>query len=166
MNLKQIHCISETTCSIIPIEPRKIIKKSINRIPFQIILGIILAGSLYWWMAMGVEGITGIKIAWYKNVLLLTFLGTLLIILIGNILYQFLYFRYYFYDLTSEVVIRKGVVSRTQISIRYEKIQNIFVDQDFWDRIFKLYDVHIATADPQSSWVAHIEEFLKKMQKN
>ena len=51
----------------------------------------------------------------------------------------------------------KGVVSRKRISIRYEKIQNIFIDQDFLDRIFKLYDVHIATADYQSAWTAHID---------
>jgi membrane protein YdbS with pleckstrin-like domain len=56
----------------------------------------------------------------------------------------------------------KGVISRNRISIRYEKIQNIFVDQDFLDRIFKLYDVHIATADVQSATVAHIDGVSKE----
>ena len=164
MKLKQIHCTPETTCFSIPLEPRKIIKKSIN----QSALGLILMIAIGW--AIGkISGFIaeGTGIDWYnviiQNALFLVYFGILLIFFLLNIFFQILYFRYYFYDLTpEEVVIMKGVVSRNRISIHYEKIQNIFIDQDFLDRIFKLYDVHLATADSQSATVAHIDGVSKE----
>lgn len=106
--------------------------------------------------------IKGAGINWYdiitQNALFLAYFSILLFFFLVNIFFQILYFRYYFYDLTpEEIIIMKGVVSRKRISVRYEKIQNIFIDQDFLDRIFRLYDIHIATADSQSAMAAHID---------
>lgn len=84
-------------------------------------------------------------------------------IVLGKPIYEIFYFRNYFYDLTDKhIVIRKGVVSRNEATISYDRIQNVFIDQDFWDRIFQLYDVHIATADFQSAVIAHIDGVSKE----
>lgn len=44
-----------------------------------------------------------------------------------------------------------------EISIPYERVQDVYVDQDLWDRIFHLYDVHLSTATWTSGMEAHID---------
>ena len=101
----------------------------------------------------------GIPPAILKLLFYLTVFGIFFIAPIREILY----FRYYFYDLTDKhIIIKKGIVSRNEATISYDRIQNILVDQDFWDRIFKLYDVHIATADYQSAKIAHLDGVSKE----
>lgn len=72
--------------------------------------------------------------------------------------YQKWYFRVYFYDLTdSFVIIRKRVFTPREITIPYERIQDVYVDQDLLDRIFGLYDVHLSSATISSGMEAHID---------
>lgn len=153
MKMKQIYCFSRTTCFVIPLESRKIIKKSLANGMLVFYLIFIVLGIL--WLAQGVgRSIPGLPIfAIFLGIFIVIFL-----LFIVGVIYQIFYFRYYFYDLTpEEIIIMKGVIARNKISIRYEKVQNIFIDQDFLDRIFRLYDVHVATADSQSAMVAHID---------
>jgi len=80
------------------------------------------------------------------------------IMTIYSIIREVCYFRNYFYDLKDdEIIIRKGFISRVEISLAYNKIQNIYVDQDVFDRIFGLYDVHLETAGLFSGRMAHID---------
>ena len=152
MKIKQIYCFSQTTCFTIPLEPRKIIKKSL--MDRMIILYVLFIAVGISWLVQSTGGIPGLPI---YDIFLGIFIVIFLLFIVG-VIYQIFYFRYYFYDLTpEEIIIMKGVVARNKISIRYEKVQNIFIDQDFLDRIFRLYDVHVATADPQSAMVAHID---------
>lgn len=73
-------------------------------------------------------------------------------------LYQRWYFSVYFYDLTPDyVVIRKGPVTPHEITLPYERIQDVYVDQDVFDRILGLYDVHLSTATMTSGMEAHID---------
>lgn len=72
--------------------------------------------------------------------------------------YQRWYFAVYFYDLTdSFIIIKKGVVTPREISIPYERVQDVYVDQDIFDRIFSLYDVHLSSATVSSGYEAHID---------
>jgi len=87
-----------------------------------------------------------------------------LICLICAYVYQLLYFQSYFYDLGDDLImIRKGVVSTREITLAYERIQDINVDQDFLDRIFGLYDVHFTTATMSSEKEAHIDGVEKEV---
>lgn len=157
--MKQIYCIEGTSCSQYPLSPRKIIKKSIGSI-----LGVIVIGFFVGITAAGViqELRIGQELSNSDLSLLLNtglfWPGILLLYLMGNVIYQVFYFRYYFYNITADsLIIKKGVISRGEIVINYEKIQNVFVDQDFWDRLLSIYDVHVATADSQSILMAHID---------
>lgn len=44
----------------------------------------------------------------------------------------------------------------------YEKLQDVYVDQDVFDRIFRLYDVHVSTATFMSGFEAHIDGVNKE----
>jgi membrane protein YdbS with pleckstrin-like domain len=77
--------------------------------------------------------------------------------------YERWYFETYFYDLTPEFVqIKKGVITSREITVPYERIQDVYVDQDICDRIFGLYDVHISSATFASGALAHIDGVEKQ----
>lgn len=68
------------------------------------------------------------------------------------------YIKTYFYEgEPNYLTIRKGVFTSTEIHVPYLKIQDVYVDQDFLDRLMGLYDVHIASATVSSGIEAHID---------
>jgi putative membrane protein len=72
--------------------------------------------------------------------------------------YQRWYIATYHYDLTDQfLIIKKGVIASTEISIPYSKINDVFVEQDILDRILGLYDVHVSSATNISGQTAHID---------
>lgn len=90
----------------------------------------------------------------------LIILGLIIFILIIIIeyIYQIWYFETYFYDLTDNfVIIRKGVFGKKEITTGYNRIQDVYMDQDILDRIFGLFDVHLSTATITSGMEAHID---------
>lgn len=90
----------------------------------------------------------------YFAIYILFFAGLIFFIVI----YEWLYIWMYFYDIGPDFLrIRKGVVIRQEISVPYNRIQDVNIDQDFLDRLFILYDVHIATAAQASEEEAHID---------
>ena len=64
---------------------------------------------------------------------------------------------YYYSDDDGFITIRKGVFTPTEIHVQYNRIQDVYVDQDLFDRIFGICDVHIATATILSGMEAHID---------
>lgn len=72
--------------------------------------------------------------------------------------YQTVYFKTYFYNITDKLlVIRKGVLAPREITVPFDRIQDIYLDQDVVDNMFNLYDVHISTATAESTARAHID---------
>ena len=72
--------------------------------------------------------------------------------------YQVWYFQVYFYDLTDDfIIIRKRVFTPREITIPYERVQDVYIDQDLLDRIMGLYDVHLSSATVSSGIEAHID---------
>ena len=57
----------------------------------------------------------------------------------------------------NNIIIRIGVFAKKEITLPFEKITDVYVDQDLLDVIFGLYDVHISTPTFQSSQYAHID---------
>jgi len=139
-----------------PLSNKKPIKKTIAYlIPF---LGVV-AGLLF------MNGILAAQLAipfgsafgWISKEWVFLF-SFFLVYLICSYVYQVLYFQSYFYDLGDDlIIIRKGVMSTREITLAYERIQDINVDQDFLDRLFGLYDVHFTTATMSSEKEARID---------
>jgi|ERR1035437_1912937 putative membrane protein len=65
--------------------------------------------------------------------------------------------RYYYSGEDKYITIKKGVFAPAEIHVQYQKIQDVYVDQDVLDRILGLYDVHIASATAASAIEAHID---------
>lgn len=77
--------------------------------------------------------------------------------------YEFLYYKTYFYDIDDKnVIIRKGVVARTEVTLPFSKITDVFVDQDVLDVFFGLCDLHISTPTVESGAFAHIDGLDRK----
>jgi len=75
-----------------------------------------------------------------------------------NILYQYMYYKTYYFNIKDDVlVIRKGIFTPDEISIPYNRIQDIYVDRDLFDVILGLYDLHVSSATLESSRDAHID---------
>lgn len=73
-------------------------------------------------------------------------------------LYVSIYIKQYYYDASERfLTIQKGVFAPTEIHVPYQKIQDVYVDQDVLDRLMGLYDVHIASATVTSGIEAHID---------
>ena len=87
----------------------------------------------------------------------------LFLVVLLTYFYQRWYFMVYFYDFTSDFIqIKKGPITPREITIPYERIQDVYVDQDLLDRIFGLYDVHLSSATISSGMEAHIDGVEKQ----
>lgn len=135
-----------------PLSPRKIVKKSISSIfGWAVILGFIYFGVYF-------LGLSNPVLVPYILIMGSWILGISVIIAVLTFLYQFWYYKTYFYDLTdSFVVIKKNPITPQEISIPYGRIQDVYVDQDILDRVFGLYDVHLSSATIASGYIAHID---------
>ena len=138
------------TCKQIPLHPNKIIKKTIATVLGTVIT---LGVMLFIFAAMIVSFAQSLCLVISGGLILL-----LAVIVGGAYWYQREYYRTYYYDLKKDMlVIRKGVFAPREITIPYERVQNVFVDQDILDTVFKLYDVHLETAAIGSGINAHID---------
>lgn len=140
-----------------PLSPKKFIKKMmgecITGLIFSIILGLFPA-----FIAMAFSDSLTVGAQEFVSVLALS---ALIIFIIRTALYAWywrVYINRYFYDIGEAfVTIKKGVFMPTEIHVQYQKIQDVYVDQDLWDRILGIYDVHIASATVSSGIEAHID---------
>ncbi|MEM3400197.1 MAG: PH domain-containing protein [Candidatus Micrarchaeia archaeon] len=83
-------------------------------------------------------------------------LGAMLFVL--TLLYEFEYFRRYYYEDNGDVlIIKKGVFGSQELIIPYSKIQSVYIDRDFLDVAFGLWDMYISTVTSRSNLYAHID---------
>ncbi|HEX9502720.1 MAG TPA: PH domain-containing protein [Patescibacteria group bacterium] len=152
-----------------PLSPKKFWKKFFQKILTYVILDIILfvvsflaflAPQDKWaFFSLGIVILAGLTLLF------------LLFIILPYSLYLRVYILRYYYDCSDNfITIKKGVFQPVEIHVQYQKIQDVYVDQDILDRIFGLYDVHIASATSGSAIASHIDgvdkiaaEGLKKM---
>ncbi|MFA5106209.1 MAG: PH domain-containing protein [Candidatus Micrarchaeia archaeon] len=86
-------------------------------------------------------------------ILFLYFLSAIIVYL-----YEQVYMKKYFYDENGEsLVIRKGVFGWAEIIVPFKNIQTIYIDQDWYDSFFGLWDVWITTVTDESGPMAHID---------
>jgi membrane protein YdbS with pleckstrin-like domain len=135
-----------------PLSKKKPLKKTMPHIIASVVLLII---------ALIVVPILAHLLSWSAGLVTLIFVCLLFLLILSPILmyiYQVWYFQVYFYDLTDDfIIIRKRVITPREITIPYERVQDVYVDQDLFDRIFGLYDVHLSSATISSGMEAHID---------
>jgi len=128
-----------------PLSKKKIIKKTFVSSFILIIL------LLFVWLGLIVADIS-------SGLISMGILGLMALIIFFNYFYEKWYFAVYYYELGSDfITIKKGPVTPTEITIPYERIQDVYVDQDIMDRIMGLYDVHLSSATVSSGMEAHID---------
>jgi membrane protein YdbS with pleckstrin-like domain len=137
-----------TTVEQYPLERRKIAKKLVvSMIGWTIFFGILL----------GISAGIASSLPWVWKIFY-SLIGLYLLIFIIDIWYQTEYYKRYFYDIGADFLkIRKGVITPHQTMLPYEKLQDVYMDQDIFDRIFNLWDVHVSTATAMSGYAAHID---------
>jgi putative membrane protein len=90
-------------------------------------------------------------------------IGFFVLFLVFKYIYEVFYLKYYFYDLVGKnIIIKKGVFSRNEITLPINRLQDVYVDQDILDRIFGLYDVHVSSATIISGNLSHIDGLNKE----
>lgn len=116
------------------------------------------------WLVVLLAVIAGISYSLLNGVVpfsiipLLIIVAIYLVFFIPYSIYILAYINRYYYDLGADfITIKKGVLAPSEIHVQYYKIQDVYVDQDVLDRIFGIYDVHIASATATSSIEAHID---------
>jgi membrane protein YdbS with pleckstrin-like domain len=135
-----------TTVQEYPLEKRKITKKLTVAMLFWMLLFI----PMYLIAAFVVDEYWG-----FAKYLVLALFGLVFII---EYWYQNAYYNSYFYDVEKDFLnIRKGVIMPRQTMLPWEKLQDVYMDQDIFDRIFDLWDVHVSTATEVSGYHAHID---------
>lgn len=137
-----------------PLSIKKVLKKTVaGTLIFAIVL-LVIWGVLVFALSSG----AGSKAIGYLGIATVGIFGLMFLILLVVYLYQRWYYAVYFYDLTPDyIVIKKGPITPREITIPYERIQDVYVDQDLLDRIFGLYDVHLSSATISSGMEAHID---------
>lgn len=141
-----------------PLSPKKIIKKTIGSMIVWFISLIIIYIFLIVFIMSSRSSVPIIASISSLMPVTIIILGLFFLIFFATYIYQRWYFKVYFYDLTeSFIIIKKGVITPIEITIPYERVQDIYVDQDIFDRIFGLYDVHLSSATISSGIEAHID---------
>ena len=144
-----------------PLESRKPLKKTIAGIfrYFLIIIfiGIIVFINLY-------ERYKGnFDLQMISSWIFYAFIGIFILLIVLKYTYEVFYMKYYFYDLVGKnLMIKKGVFSRNEITLPINRLQDVYVDQDILDRIFGLYDVHVSSATIISGNLSHIDGLNKE----
>jgi uncharacterized membrane protein YdbT with pleckstrin-like domain len=77
-------------------------------------------------------------------------------------LYQYLYWKTYFYDIDDKnLYIRKGVLVRREAILPFSRITDVYLDQDLADLLLGIYDLHVSTPTVESGKFAHIDGLSK-----
>src|SRR3989338_10057975 len=140
-----------------PLSTKKVLKKTVTGTLVWVILLLIIYGVSAIFLISLAEAIGN-----YFGIVTFGILGTLFLIVVLTYLYQLWYYNVYFYDLTDKyIIIKKGPITPHEITIPYERVQDVYVDQDLWDRILGIYDVHLSSATATSGMEAHIDGVRK-----
>lgn len=128
----------------------------IQKVPIIIGLSVIFTTPVVMILSVVYErSLNGTEISFISLAAFLFFVG---IMLIAYALYVQAYINRYYYDSNdSFITIKKGVFAPTEIHVQYQKIQDVYVDQDILDRLLGIFDVHIASATYSSGIEAHID---------
>ncbi len=101
----------------------------------------------------------------FNFILVIISLFSFIYLIVGILIYfyQKAYFAKYYYEFNNDyIIIKKGVFNPIEITIPWEKIQDVYVEQDLFDYFLGLYDVYISTPTIISGYNAHIDGVEKE----
>jgi len=142
----------------LPLSKKKVIKKSMPNFIAIAILGIFI--SVFTLIIC-----VGINFSAIATLFIILIIWLLLIIFfaIPTYIYQYYYWKLYYYNFEeNSAEIKKGVIKQATGIVNYARIQNIYVDQDLFDRIYGLYDIHYETAGETSRFYSHVDGLEKE----
>ena len=140
-----------------PLSPRKFWKKTLAKLIFWGII-LILSLIIQFLLPNLFEPGNAFSLPNTVNIFFGVFYATIFFCICLYCFYVRAYIKRYYYDCGEQfITIKKGVFAPTEIHVQYQKIQDVYVDQDIVDRIMGLYDVHIASATVTSGIEAHID---------
>lgn len=149
--------VENPTSSQIRLSRRKIIKKTLgaNLILLFVLIVVVITFIFYpKLLSQTVQPFIGVE----DYIIFFLIAGIVLFSLSINTIYQYIYYKTYYYNIKNDVlIIRKGVLRPDEIIIPYNRIQDIYVDRDTMDLLLGLYDVHVSSATVQSGKDAHID---------
>ena len=160
--LNMFEWVTSPTKEKYPLSPYKPVKKSVG---FAIILSIIIA--VLFIVSVLFSSFISALFNLPSNILFIIVFFFYLVVFVVLVtlwyIYEKLYVATYFYDIMKDIIcIKKGVFTPNEINIPFDRVQDIYVDQDILDRIFSLYDVHLSTATSTSNYLAHIDGVEKE----
>lgn len=152
-----MHIAQSPTRDQFPLSKKKIIKKTLSSVlAFVIAFGVFYVVIIVLIAANSTHGAA--SSIGYIGIATVVLLLILAVITVPVYAYQRWYFATYFYDLTNDyIIIRKGPITPREITIPYERVQDVYVDQDLLDRLLGIYDVHLSSATMSSGMQAHID---------
>ncbi len=149
----------------IPLERRKMLKKSFFPTVLRLLIALPLFLVFFWIVDTVASGTSASAAAMRQKEAQLLFAVLFLIgsWVFSSLVYEFLYFVKYFYDIDDKnLIIRKGVIVQREAILPFSKITDVYVDQDGLDVVFAIYDVHISTPTAVSGEFAHIDGVSRK----
>ncbi len=154
--IEQALASGSTLRQIIPLQPRKIIKKAFWGL-LLVVAGWVAASFFLWrfWLVdLNLEQTRTVWTAWSL---------LLLMLILWRTAYQIMYFFTYHYSIDNRnFTIRKGILAKHEINLPLSKVTDVYIDQDLLDVVFGLYDLHISSPTEQSGRVAHIDGIDKR----
>lgn len=153
--------MNQTTISLLqqqfPLSKKKFLKKTLEKSISAFFLGFLLSAlfsAIYISITIG----KNLNLAFLIVVALVLLIAGFLIVILPYMIYVREYIKRYYYSADDNfLTIKKGVFAPAEIHVQWQKIQDVYVDQDILDRILGLCDVHIASATVSSGIAAHID---------
>ena len=141
-----------------PLEPTKVMKRFLaSETGYAIWLVILSVLAIVASFAIGMTFPTWNAIS-FSIIAIIILVLLFIAISIINWWYQAEYYRKYYYDIRENfLVIKKGVFMPSETILPFEKLQDVYMDQDLFDRMFNLWDLHVSTATIMSGAQAHID---------
>jgi uncharacterized membrane protein YdbT with pleckstrin-like domain len=141
---------------LVPLRYRKVLKKCLRSVIF--VLGFWSIASFFLFRFLESPN----NEAYSKSI----WAGWVIVLLLGMVWSmgaQLIYYMRYFYDIDDRtVIIRKGIIAQSEITLPFSKITDVYVNQDLLDVFFGLYDVHISTPTQSSGDFAHLDGLDKR----
>gem|GEM_PF-2364928 len=146
-----------------PLSNKKVIKKFVLSM-FGWTIGFAIISIFGWFLFTGYFSESLSKfVPFNSSVYFVLVLLAYVALVIFVFIYELSYVKSYYYNISKNLIyIRKGVFGQDEIALPFKKVQNIFVDQDIFDRFFGLYDVHFSTVTTTSANLCHIDGLTKE----
>ena len=141
-----------------PIRKIKILREVIGRIIFLAFLSVVFLQIAKWnggWAEVLLRDAANVVV---PSLIIIVFLMVILL----DAAYQALYISCFKYATDgASLTISKGIIARHEITLPFNRITDLYVDQSVFDRIFGLYDLHFSTPTVTSGSAAHISGLNK-----